>query len=241
MWLPRWLGGEYAKLYSEIGAKEFAFDNTIHVLGGSQDWAKTVLSALRRRGWLDVLARQGRKRIYRLAEPEEMIILLGKGIDSVRVPEVIRPIVRGYLAGLFSRFAQRIVSLALYGSFARGDYKENSDIDLLLVIRDFRWDESLSVDQADRLVHRLWELKHIHHSIQPYALTPEQAAIHRPIYLDMVEDAIIFYDEDGLITNVLEEMKQKLLTLGATRLRLPSGSWYWDLKPSMREGEIIEI
>jgi hypothetical protein len=30
-----------------------------------------------------------------------------------------------------------------------------------------------------------------------YPLTPEEAEIHRPIYLDMVEDAVILVDKNG--------------------------------------------
>lgn len=240
-WLPRWLASQYAKLYSELGNEEFSFEEALSILQSNQEWARMVVSTLRRRGFLDVLGREGRRRIYKLAEPREAIVLLGKGIDLLKAPEAARPLLRPYLSGLFQRLKHRVVSVAIYGSFARGDYRDNSDIDLLLVIRDFNWNESLTVDRADELAHRLWKLKQVYHSIQPYPLTPEQASIHRPIYLDMIEDAIVLYDEKSFIANVFKEMKRKLITLGAVRHKLPNGSWYWDLKPRIREGEIIEV
>lgn len=241
MWLPRWLAKEYAKLYAELGIGEFAFSQAVQVLDGNEAWGRIVASSLRRAGFLDVLARRGRHRIYRLAAPNEMVLLLGVGVDITKAPEVVRPILRTYLYGLFERCKQRIRSVALYGSFARGDYRDNSDIDLLLVIEGFQWKESLTVEAADRLAYRLWELRHVYHQVQPYPLTPEQARVHRPLYLDLLEDGLILFDRAGFITKVFHAMKARLMELGAVRQHLSDGSWYWILKPHVREGEIIEV
>lgn len=241
MWLPRWLAKQYAKLYAEVGTEEFEFSQAVQALGSNEGWGRIVASSLRRAGFLDVLARRGRHRIYRLAEPREMVLLLGLGIDITKPPEVARPILRSYLRGLFERYRQRIRSIVLYGSFTRGDYRDNSDIDLLLVIEGFRWSEGLTVEAADRLTYRLWELRRVHHQVQPYPLTPEQAAIHRPLYLDIVEDGIILYDKGGLLGKVFHDMELRLAELGAFRQRLHNGSWYWILKPHIKEGEIVAI
>jgi hypothetical protein len=57
----------------------------------------------------------------------------------------------------------------------------------------------------------------------------------------MTVDGQILYDRDGFITKVFEEIRRRLAELGAKRYELPDGSWYWVLKPEVKEGEVFEI
>ena len=240
MSIPRWLGKVYSRLYAEFGSKEFTFEEALQKLGGSDRELRVFLSNLRRSGFLDVFARKGRKRIYRLADPSEVTFLLGKGIDVLRVHEEARPVLRTYLAELFERYRDRVVSIVLYGSFSVGKYHRESDIDLLLVIEGYRWEETLRFDRSGRLAFRQWQLDRRHHTVLPYPLTTEQARYHRPIYLDMVEDGMILYDKGGFIGKVFDEIRKRLAELGAKRHRLPSGGQYWVFKPDMKFGEVVE-
>jgi predicted nucleotidyltransferase len=156
-------------------------------------------------------------------------------------PEIIKPILELYLRELFDHYGERVLSVALFGSFARGDYKPNSDIDLLLVIRGYEWREPLSFESVEKLVLKLWRRSGHYHKISPYPLTPEQASVHRPIYLDLVEDGIILFDRDRFLGRILDEICARLRQLGAVRRELPNGSKYWILKPVVREGEVFEI
>ncbi|MDK2796404.1 MAG: uncharacterized protein PWQ58_1603 [Archaeoglobaceae archaeon] len=63
----------------------------------------------------------------------------------------------------------------------------------------------------------------------PIIKTPEEAIRFSPIYLDMVEDAVILYDKNGFFRNVLENLRKKLEELGSKRLRIGK-RWYWVLK-----------
>lgn len=239
--LPRWLADHYCKLYAEFNAGEFSFDDALQLLGVEADKLRIILSNLRKRGFVDVFARRGRKRVYRVADPSEVALLMGKGIDLNQLPETIRPVVRSYLRGLFDRYDKRVVSIVLYGSFGRGKYNKESDIDLLLVIEGYRWDEPLAVEEAERLAIRQWELERSYHKVQPYPLRPEQASYHRPIYLDITIEGKVLYDRGGFISGVLDDVRRRLAELGAERHELPDGSWYWVLKPKVEEGETIEI
>jgi hypothetical protein len=67
--------------------------------------------------------------------------------------------------------------------------------------------------------------------------SPEEARYHSPLYLDIVEDGILILDRGGLVAAVLAAMR----ALGSRRVHLPDGSWYWDLKPDFRFGEVVEI
>jgi predicted nucleotidyltransferase len=235
------LGIHYSKLYAEFGTREFYFEDAQKGLGVKDTELRAILSGLRRSGFLDVLARHGRRRVYRIPDPAEVMFLAGKGIDLRGLPEVIRPALRSYLKGLFDRYESRVVSVVLYGSFSMNKYNKESDIDLLVVIDDYKWEDPLCIEPAEDLAFRQWELERRYHKIQPFPLRPEQARYHRPIYLDMTVDGQILYDRDGFITKVFEEIRRRLAELGAKRYELPDGSWYWVLKPEVKEGEVFEI
>lgn len=48
----------------------------------------------------------------------------------------IEPIVREFKETLQSLYGDRLVDVVLYGSYARGDYDDESDIDLMVVLAD---------------------------------------------------------------------------------------------------------
>lgn len=48
----------------------------------------------------------------------------------------IEPMVREFKAALQTLYGDRLRDVVLYGSYARGDYDEESDIDLMLVLND---------------------------------------------------------------------------------------------------------
>jgi len=71
--------------------------------------------------------------------------------------------------------------------------------------------------------------------------SPDEATYRSPLYLDMVEDAVIVVDRGRFFENVLAGMRARMRELGSRRVHLPDGSWYWDLKPDFRWGEVVEI
>ena len=71
--------------------------------------------------------------------------------------------------------------------------------------------------------------------------TRDEATYHSPLYLDMVEDAILILDRGRFFEGVLAGMRERMRELGSRRIHLPDGSWYWDLKPDFRWGDVVEI
>ena len=45
----------------------------------------------------------------------------------------------------------------------------------------------------------------------------------------------------NFMEKVLSGLEKRLKRLGAKRVFLKDGSWYWDLKPDVKKGEVIEI
>src|SRR3972149_2568376 len=55
--------------------------------------------------------------------------------------------------------------------------------------------------------------------LSPILKTPEEAAAGSPLFLDMVEDAKILYDEGGFFAAVLARLRARLRQLGPARTR----------------------
>ena len=54
------------------------------------------------------------------------------------MPDNIRKILKELKKGLRQLYGKRLKGLYLYGSYARGDYREGSDLDLLVVLDAFK-------------------------------------------------------------------------------------------------------
>jgi len=53
------------------------------------------------------------------------------------MPANIQKILKKLKQGLIKLYGKRLKGLYLYGSYARGDYREGSDLDVLVVLDDF--------------------------------------------------------------------------------------------------------
>lgn len=159
-------------------------------------------------------------------------------------------LMRTLLEDLSSSLRERlgVRSIVVFGSVARGEQKETSDLDIIVVSDAFP--ESYSA-RLDMLTPVFQEVKskdsylqlrksgyRLSFSAVPYR--PDDLNETPPLLLDVTEDGIILYD-DGLMRQKLAEVKVKLQALGSRRVRTRSGKWYWVLKPDLKPGEVIKI
>jgi len=167
-----------------------------------------------------------------------------KGLEHLNEP--YRTVLRKLLNSLLEVFHENLISLIVFGSIARGDYRRNSDIDILLVVENLPKGRFKRIDLFEKAEEKiesyLEELfdKGYYVSFSPIIKTPKEAAKISPLYLDMVEDAIIIYDRDLFFEKILLKLKRKLEELGAERIWL-GRKWYWRLKRNYRFGEEIII
>ena len=136
----------------------------------------------------------------------------------------------------------RLRSLVLFGSVARGQSTARSDIDLLVVAAGFPH----SLVERRRPLLAAWSLARDRYALPAVewnlvTKTPEEARYHSPLYLDIVEDGVLLVDRDAFFETVLDAMRARMRELGSRRVFLDDGSWYWDLKPDFRFGEVVEI
>jgi predicted nucleotidyltransferase len=143
-------------------------------------------------------------------------------------------------------YGDRLVSVVLYGSVARGTMRHDSDIDLLIVARDLpagrlnRVKEFEAVEEAVGEELRRAASRGIHTSLSPVLKTPEEVTAGSPLFLDMVEDARVLYDHQHFFAQRLTRLHDRLSELGAKRV-WKGNAWYWDLKPDYRYGEVFEL
>ncbi|MHB1843608.1 MAG: nucleotidyltransferase domain-containing protein [Deltaproteobacteria bacterium] len=139
-----------------------------------------------------------------------------------------------FAALLADRLGDRLVSIVLYGSVAREEARPDSDIDLFVVARDLPR-EYRRYDVWSELNAALG-----HPGLSVLLRTPEEAAVTRPLYLDLTEDAVLILDRDGFFGGVLDRLRARMRQLGSIR-HLWQGYRYWELAPGHAPGEIIEL
>ncbi len=59
------------------------------------------------------------------------------------MPENVKSLMAKLKKGLTELYGQRLRAVYLFGSYARGDYNENSDLDVMIVLDTYKsyWDE----------------------------------------------------------------------------------------------------
>jgi len=174
--------------------------------------------------------------------------LIKVGLESI-ADGLRRALIAELLRLLRDDLKNDLVSVVVFGSVARNEAKASSDTDLLVVSSAF---ERSMTSRMGRLVgvlerledtgsYREMEKQGVNTWIQFHPLTIDEAQLNRAIYLDMTEDAVIVFDKANFMKRVLEKLGEKLRTMGAKRIFIEDGSWYWDLKPDIKRGEAVEL
>lgn len=240
-WLPAWLGSAYSLLYTSSGGGTLTFADVVKTLGKSEPYCKVVLSRLARAGYLQV-EREGRLRRYVLKEPLEVILQVGgfsHSIEQIHQP-LYKPLLTKVLLALLRTLGTSLISVVLYGSVARGTSGPESDLDILIILKD---DGSSFGDRLHRLRNvdaeidgerlRLYQQHGYSSSIQFYPLTQSEVSQDRPLFLDMIFDSVILYDRDNFMLKRLDRLRSDLERTGVRKVELPNGRWFWMLKPAI--------
>lgn len=154
--------------------------------------------------------------------------------------------IRKVLKEVKNYYGLRLVSIVLFGSQARGTQRPDSDIDLLIIVKDLpksRLKRSEEFSKIEKKLEKDLEKlrsKGIYTWINAILKTPEEIEIGSLLLLDMVEDAKILYDKNEFFKKRLQKLKVKLKELGAKR-EWRGNAWYWILKPDLKPGERIEL
>lgn len=150
------------------------------------------------------------------------------------------------LPACLSVYGDRLKSVALFGSVARGTMRPDSDIDVLLVVDDLPNGPRNRLLEFERVEAALDPLlaearaAGVHTDVCPIFKTPDELIRGSLLYLDMTDQALILHDPTGLLRNYLDDLTHRLQAMGARRV-YKGGSYYWLLKPDFRPGDRIEL
>lgn len=156
-----------------------------------------------------------------------------------------RQILTQFKQSLLETFGTDLISLVLFGSVARGAAKQESDIDLLIILKDapdsyYRRLEPV-VDIELKLREEAYENTGAAPMFSSIILSKEEAMENRNIFLDMLDASVILYDKNNFFKKRLKKLKKRLLQLGSKKIVLEDKTWYWNLKPDSAPGEVIEL
>jgi predicted nucleotidyltransferase len=143
---------------------------------------------------------------------------------------------------LKDNLGEKLVSIILYGSTARGDVSEDSDIDLLIVLESLpesRLERLRILDDVEKELKSVENEYNIKIFFSPILKTVDEARKITPLYLDVVEDGIILFDRDDFMKKTIDRVRARLRELGARRI-WRGRRWYWMLKPEVKVGEVLE-
>jgi predicted nucleotidyltransferase len=155
-------------------------------------------------------------------------------------------ILDGMLHAVRERYGERLAACAVYGSVGRGTMREDSDIDILVVARALPRGRLERMEEFRAVEERVTPLLGAEApgtapiELSPVFKTPRELEAGSPIFLDMVEDARILYDPEGILVGFLDRLRARLARLGSRRI-WRGNAWYWDLKPDYQPGEVFDI
>jgi len=160
--------------------------------------------------------------------------------------DVFEEIVRDLATACREVYGERLVSLAVFGSVARGAMRADSDIDILLVAdalpsgRLRRVAEFQPVE--DRLASRLAfaASQGVNTRLAPVFKSRKELDYGTPLLLDMTEQVRILVDRDETLARRLERLRTRLKELGSRKVTRDDG-YYWLLKPDYKPGDVIEL
>ncbi len=158
--------------------------------------------------------------------------------------DLVEALERALVESFVKVFGDELVSLVLFGSYARGDFEGDSDVDLLVVLEEVgdRYAVHKRLDEVEELLKpalEAFKARGYNPALSPIVLSREQAQRVRPLYLDMVFDYKVLYDEGGFMASVLERLRKRLEGYGAHRVRIGK-RWVTVLKRDYEFGEVIE-
>ncbi len=246
MWIPSWLGTLYSRLYTQLKCQTFTFKEALEATGLDPNRLAVAFSKLHSKRILLVFQRS-RPRVYRLLDPESFLLLSSEVIQQVTAIRQERYL--NLICQCFEILHDRydLASLALYGSVERGEAGPQSDVDFLVVSDDFRGSLASRIDELAKVEGELHqELKflserQIYSRLSLYPMRREEAGRLPLLFLDLTEEALILYDQEGFLRSLLAKMRSRLLENGGRRVQLQDGRWYWDLKPNYKFPESIRV
>ena len=147
--------------------------------------------------------------------------------ESARIPREAADIVQKLreCAGELERLlGDELLGLALFGSWARGEAREDSDVDVLVVLK------SLKGVEARALVYKVVaeRVKRAVTLVDARAdeLFKEELEL-TPLLLNILVDGVVVYDRTGRLEELAAKARRLVEEMGLVKYRTPNGKYGW--------------
>lgn len=158
----------------------------------------------------------------------------GNQKNMTGLPEELRMTLASVVACYQQLLKDDFCSLVLFGSYGRGDWDGQSDLDLLLIAKKLPanlWEREIMVRKP------LYDMIKKHFTV--IAKTEEEFSSYFPsFYLDLGLDGIIIYDRNNFLTQRFKRIRQIIKEAGLKRIKIPTSgrkkeefTWKWKNPP----------
>ena len=140
-----------------------------------------------------------------------------------------------YVYLLIALYKQRLDCVLLFGSVTKGTMTDKSDIDLLIIVKDWNlsfWERTAELLSIRRQMRTTPEYKALqtHHEpfrVQHIPLSREEAFKHHAIYPDLLINHIILYQHENKANNLLKWIRAKCEKIGLRKVTKLDETTYW--------------
>jgi len=133
-------------------------------------------------------------------------------------------IMRNIVKRIKHRFGEDLRSIVLFGSMARGDFTESSDIDVLVIVQDSTDDWRA----MDKIVLELAEIgfeygRSVHITLTDLSEIEVSIEHGSPLAFELYDTNKIVFDRDGFFEMQMEKINENMKKWGAKKIR--KGEW----------------
>jgi len=140
-----------------------------------------------------------------------------------KLEEIVRSI-ESASAKLAEELKDEFLGLALFGSWARGEADEKSDVDVLVILRSIG-----GFDVRGRIYTILSEKVRKPLTLVDIRVNEVLDKEHEvtPLMLNILYDAVVIYDPEGILKKLIENCRLLINKASLERYRLPDGKYGW--------------
>ena len=102
-------------------------------------------------------------------------------------------VVREFTELVKNHYGSRLAKIILYGSYARGDENEESDIDFLVLLRDEEIRVGHEISSISHLMSRLGLAQNIWISAQPLSVS-KFLKMNQPFFVNVKQEGVVVYE-----------------------------------------------
>ncbi|NSW76358.1 MAG: nucleotidyltransferase domain-containing protein [Candidatus Atribacteria bacterium] len=135
------------------------------------------------------------------------------------------------LSSIVGYYGELLLVLAIFGSYARGENRKNSDLDLLIILEKApslrkRLEEfEKAVEGTEWLAQKLYG-ENIFCELSPYILSRDEAFTFQPIYFDLCEHHVVVVDPKNIFPELVASIEMLLRKHRAERFSW-GNFWGW--------------